>query len=494
MHRRNLPAKTKYDLIAPVLSGEQTVTIAAQQGNVSTHSVERWLKRFQGKCLDELQPRRRKDWQTTKEDNGQWQELTQALALSRPAYSWAQIHRWITRQALRRGLNALAYPTVYRWCQALDPALLTMARQGVAYYQHQFELVHRWESEAPNALWQADHTMLDVWVSNERGQRVRPWLTLIEDDYSRAICGYALSTETPGALQIALVLRHAIRPKTNPLWPLQGLPNQLYTNRGRDFLSDHIKEICLRLHIDVLRARPRQPRGKGKIERLFHTLNRVLLQRLPHYTKQATGMTDQPLLTLTQLEEHLETYITHTYHQQDHQTTGQTPLVRWGGNGFMPNQPIDPTLLDELLVTMSKPRKVQRDGIRFKRFRYLSTTLAAYVGESVTIRYDPRDMAQIRVYYRDEFLCSALCQTLTGQVVSLKEIIQARNRVRNQRRARIQQAQQLLSRLDKDPVEADVPMPSVADFQTDDFILLPMPVPLDEPTPGLKLYHYDHRH
>ncbi|XWW48541.1 DDE-type integrase/transposase/recombinase (plasmid) [Fibrella sp. USSR17] len=494
MHQRNLPAKGKYELIAPVLSGEQTVAMAAQQGHVSTRSVERWLNHFQDKGFDGLQPRRRKDWKTPKVDNGQWQELTQALALSRPTYSWAQIHRWIASQALRRGLKAPGYPTVYRWCRALDPALLCMARQGVAHYQHQFELVHRWESQAPNALWQADHTMLDIWVQDEGGQRVRPWLTLIEDDYSRAICGYTLSTQTPGAIQIALALRHAIRPKTNALWPMHGLPNQLYTDRGRDFLSDHIEEICLRLHIGVLRARARQPRGKGKIERVFHTLNMGLLQRLPHYTKQATSPAEQPMLTLAQLDDHLETYLIHTYHQQSHQTTGQTPLIRWSENGFVPNQPTDWTLLNELLVTISKPRKVQRDGIRFKRFRYLSTTLAAYVGESVTIRYDPKDMAQIRVYYRDEFLCSALCQLLTGQVVSLKEITQVRNRVRTQRRMQIQQAQQRLTSLETDLIQADVQPPIVADHLTEDCPLLPMPVTPDELTPGLKLYRYGHRH
>jgi hypothetical protein len=45
------------------------------------------------------------------------------------------------------------------------------------------------------------------------------------------------------------------------------------------------------------------------------------------------------------------------------------------------------------------------DGIHFHNFRYLSLTLAAYVGEEVTIRFDPRDMGEIRVFYRDRFLC-----------------------------------------------------------------------------------------
>ncbi len=47
-------------------------------------------------------------------------------------------------------------------------------------------------------------------------------------------------------------------------------------------------------------------------------------------------------------------------------------------------------VLDLLLLTVSTPRKVQRDGIHLHGLRYFSLTLAAYVGEPVTIRYDPR--------------------------------------------------------------------------------------------------------
>ena len=46
----------------------------------------------------------------------------------------------------------------------------------------------------------------------------------------------------------------------------------------------------------------------------------------------------------------------------------------------------------------------------------------------MTIRYDPRDMAEIRVYHQERFLCRAVCQELAGETVSLKEIIRARRR------------------------------------------------------------------
>ncbi len=64
-------------------------------------------------------------------------------------------------------------------------------------------------------------------------------------------------------------------------------------------------------------------------------------------------------------------------------------------------------------------------------------TLAAYVGEDVIIRYDPRDMAEIRVFHGDRFLCRAVCQELADQTISLKELVQARRERRRQLRAEL---------------------------------------------------------
>jgi putative transposase len=52
--------------------------------------------------------------------------------------------------------------------------------------------------------------------------------------------------------------------------------------------------------------------------------------------------------------------------------------------------------------------------MRFLGMRSLDPTLAAYVGESVLLRYDPRDVAEVRVFYHDRFLCRAIYQELAG--------------------------------------------------------------------------------
>jgi putative transposase len=35
------------------------------------------------------------------------------------------------------------------------------------------DLVHRCDASAPNAVWQADHTELDIWIVSEAGTRRR---------------------------------------------------------------------------------------------------------------------------------------------------------------------------------------------------------------------------------------------------------------------------------------------------------------------------------
>ena len=106
---------------------------------------------------------------------------------------------------------------------------------------------------------------------------------------------------------------------------------------------------------------------------------------------------------------------------------GTSPRAAWIGDAWLPRMPESLEDLDGLLLTVAQSRVVRRDGIRFQGLRYVSPTLAGYVGRPVVIRYDPRDITEIRVFDHDEFLCKAVNQDHHGQKVSLKEIQAARN-------------------------------------------------------------------
>ena len=135
-----------------------------------------------------------------------------------------------------------------------------------------------------------------------------------------------------------------------------------------------------------------EPRGRGKIERFFATVNQLFLCELPGYTPPGTAPAT-PALTAPELDERLHHFVVEVYHQRPHSETGLAPLVRWEAGGFLPRLPDALEQLDLLLLTAPKPRQVHQDGIHLHGLRYIDLTLAAYVGEDVIVRYDPRDMA-----------------------------------------------------------------------------------------------------
>jgi putative transposase len=103
--------------------------------------------------------------------------------------------------------------------------------------------------------------------------------------------------------------------------------------------------------------------------------------------------------------------------------------------------------LDLLLLTVPTTRKVHSDGIRFQGMRYIAPTLAAFVGEEVLLRYDPRDIAEVRVFHNDQFVCRAICQELSGQTVALREIVQARNNRRREVRQTLEERRRTVESL-----------------------------------------------
>jgi len=439
-------ALQRFDTLRPHLEdGVPLVTIARHLG-LTDRTLQRWVQRYRERGLAGLGRLPRAD-AGHRRLPADLVRLIEGLALRRPPPTVATIHRTIGEVARERGWRVPSYDCVHDIVRTLDPALLTLAHDGPKVYGEQFDLVVRREARAPNEVWQADHTPLDLWVRDDTGQPARPWLTVVLDDFSRAIAGYALSLQAPSALQTALALRQAIWRKSEAGWHVCGVPSDFYTDHGSDFTSRHLEQVAADLHMRLVFSLPGAPRGRGKIERFFGTINTMLLAALPGYTPPGTAPPAAPPLILSELDGHLRAFIVGDYHQRPHSETGEPPQGRWEAHGFLPRLPETLEQLDLLLLTVAKTRRVQRDGIHFAGLRYIDPTLAAYVGDDVMIRYDPRDIAEIRVFRGDAFLCRAVCQELAGQTVGFKEIITARNERRRQLRAALSEREGVVALL-----------------------------------------------
>ena len=413
-------------LRAHLEDGCPLVRVASEHG-VPERTLRRWLAAYRAGGLAPLTRRPRSD-RGTRQMPPELQLLIEGLALRRPPPTIATVHRQAAQVARDQGWATPGYAAVYDVVRNIDPAMAMLAHEGPKRYREVFDLVHRREAADPNEIWQADHTLLDLWVLTPSSRPGRPWLTLIEDDHSRAVAGYAVNLGAPSALTTALAFRQAIWRKPWPGWHVCGIPDAFHVDHGSDFTSAHLEQVMADLKIRAYFSLPGQPRGRGKVERAFGTINQMCLPALPGYAPRGTAdRAGQARLTLAELDQAIGLFIPEVYNLTPHSETGMAPQQRWEAGAFIPRMPDSLEQLDLLLLTVAKPRKIHPDGIHFQGLRYLDPVLAAYVGDTVIIRYDPRDMAEIRVFTGAGFLCRAICPELAGTTISLKDITAARN-------------------------------------------------------------------
>lgn len=410
------------------------LTVLAGQTKISLRPLQRWHHLYKSGGIAALEPASRTDAGTRRTPD-QLIAFIERLALTRPRPSIATLHRLTASEAERLDCAPPSYATVRDIVAALDPGLVTLALDGPTAYRDRYEMVFRHRAERPNATWQADHTELDILITGLNGAPERPWLTTVIDDFSRAICGYMLFTGAPSAMNTALALRQAIWRKQNPAWAMCGIPDVLHIDHGSDFTSRHLEYTAVALKIRMIFSTIGRPQGRGKIERFFGTLNTELLSTLPgHLTPGIRN--PKPSLDLAALDQEIAAFIT-AYNERPHREIGTSPKTSWVADGWLPRMPESLAELDGLLLTVPKHRTVQRDGIHFQGQRYLSPTLAPFVGKPVTIRYDPRDISEIRVYDHDTFICVAIDEAHPNQRLSLREIETARRARRRELRKTI---------------------------------------------------------
>lgn len=453
----------RYEVLRPALEDSVSLTEAARAAGVKLRTAQRWMALYKEGELVSLAPSPRTDRGHCHGLDRELEGVIEGLALKKPRPSIAAIQRRSAEIAARQGWSEPSYAQVYGLVKNLDPAMVELAHEGSKSYAQVYELLYRREAERPNEVWQADHTPLDVWIKDEKGEPRRPWLTVILDDYSRAVPGYYVGLEAPSAMGTALVLRRSILRKEEADWHICGIPETLYTDHGPDFTSRHIEQVAADIKMRLIFSGIGKPRGRGKIERFFGTVNQLFLCEQPGYAPEGSPVV-RPTLTLAELDKRFRSWLIESYHHREHGETRQTPQERWEAGGFIPRMPDSTEQLDLLLLTVARSRKVGRDGIRFEGFTYLDPLLGSFIGEDVIIRYDPRDLAEISVYHKGRFLCRAISQELAEQTVSLTEIRRARDRRRRELREGVRERTSIV-----DTVLRLQSQPPLAPFSSGDF-------------------------
>jgi len=256
-------ALARWQVLRVHLEDGCTLVRVAGEHDVPERTLRRWLAVYRTGGLAALARRPRSD-RGVRRMPPDLRLPIEGLALRRPPPTIATVHRKAAEVAREQGWPVPGYAAVYDVVRSIDPAMATLAHEGPKRYKEVFDLVHRREAAKPNQIWQADHTLVDLWVLTPSGRPGRPWLPLIEDDHSRAVAGYAVNLDAPSALTTALAFRQAIWRKPWPGWHVCGIPDAFHVDHGSDFTSAHLEQVMADLKIRAYFSLPGQPRGEAR--------------------------------------------------------------------------------------------------------------------------------------------------------------------------------------------------------------------------------------
>lgn len=389
--QREDDALFRYQLIAPLLDpdlergeqAEELKNIASQEhphpvrGRVrrSASSLKRYLRRYrqaqhgQSK-VQALQRKVRTDRGRPRRLPLDVLKLAVQLRQEVPGRSVAQLIHLMELQGV------VAPGTVSR--STLDRHLRTLGCSRVAL-QAGTKGFRRWQRDRRNALWQSDSKIGPYLPdpADPTGKRMRRTVLLgFIDDRSRVIthAQYYWDEKLPS---LEDTFKKAILKR--------GLPDRIYVDNGRTFISNRLGVICAELQIRRLNTRPFEPTSKGKIERFWKTVDDSFMPELRALKVK----------TLDELNAYFWAWLEGAYHHREHRELAAKPADVFASDP-QPLRLADPVVVAEAFL-QREVRKADRTGC-VSLAGILYDVGSALARQRVELRYDPYAPAEVQVW------------------------------------------------------------------------------------------------
>lgn len=348
------------------------------QKHYAASTLESWYYAYCAQGFAALQRKPRQDKGRRKALSP---EACQALLEARRQYPQIKT-KVLVRQLLEKGTlqaGAFSLPSVYRLfaehhldARSLRHPLLAPSGPTKAF-----------ECPLANELWMAD-LMFGPTLRLASGQVVHTRLFALLDDCSRLVphAQYYDSEKLCGFLDC---FRQALARR--------GIPEKLYTDQGKIFLSSHLQVVCANLQVRLCHAKPYAAWSKGKLERWFRTLQQDF---------EACLVLD-PVHSLEELNTRLWRWVEREYHQRPHSGLGgQTPAERFAERA--PHlRMADPQTDWEALFLAQAERRVRLDAT-FSLEGQLWEVPVHLRGQLIQIRFDPFAWKRVEIWWDHQFV------------------------------------------------------------------------------------------
>ena len=349
---------------------------SASSEPLSPRTLEDWWYAYKKGGFAALHPKGRSDRGQSRKCTPEQKKLIVEQVQSSPRIPLTVFYRqWKQKDPLFPSLT-----TVYR---VLEQHQLNHKQRRAGFFPSMSGPTKSFEAPFANDLWMVDFSPGPFLRPPDSQKPQATHLCLIIDDHSRLIpfAAYHGQADTQA---FHYTLKQAIRRR--------GIPIKLYTDQGGPFTNDHTKIICANLGIRLLHAKPYHAWSKGKVERMFKTIQEDF--------ENSLRLPGQAAFCLEELNAKFIRWLQEIYHARVHSSTASTPEERFSKHTHQLRL-LDPHQDLDRLFYMRLKRVVRKDGtLRLDNQGYeVDLTLRAL---EVELRFDPYAKERIEVYYRDQ--------------------------------------------------------------------------------------------
>lgn len=296
------------------------------------------------------------------------------------------------------------------------------------------------KAERPGQLVIMDHTRMDNWVLFDDVTQMplgRLTLTVAIDVATRCILGFLVSAEPPSLYSVLTVLKRvnreksyvsALYPDIDGHWDSWCHVEELLVDNGWEFLSPSFQDALADLGTKVKWAPIHTPAYKAIGERFFHTLNTMMIHKLPnsvpHDPKTMSALRLDPtkdmVVRVSDLDRLMHQLIIEVYEQETHSGIRAIPARIWGEKIALHKRRFisDIRKIDTLLGRINEVT-LDRAGIRFKNMTFHEPVAVTHLLEDmihlqpkraqasstaqsarvrVKIKWNPEDCTRVHVY------------------------------------------------------------------------------------------------
>lgn len=360
----------------------------------------------------------------------------------------------VQARCVRDGLPPPDRRTIKARVDRIDRRAVAIKRKDSKVIKATKAVPGQYTASRPLEVVQIDHTEVDVFLVDDetrKAMKVRPWLTLAIDVFTRMIVGFHFSMDKPSRVSLGLCMLNAVYDKATWLkehtidaeWPVAGLPEAIHSDNGADFRSHAFSWACREEGINVIWRPIGAPHYGGHIERLVGTImGRVHFYPGSTFANSTARQENEPArfaaMTFREFECALGWEIAGRYNHQIHSTLLRPPIAMWREHeaSLALRMPKD-RMAFWVSFLPDAYRKLRPDGIWLHDIPYWSNALSGLVGRSnddLLIKFDPRDVSRIFVRHPKGYFLEARARSLAFPAISLREWRLARQSLRQKGR------------------------------------------------------------